>query len=76
MDRTERIAEKVAVAPAHGTRLEAAEELLRIAEELTAVKFDTRKELQEYKREHHPAPGTELKLRSEQEMKKRYQESR
>lgn len=39
-----------------------------------AVKFDTRKEMQEYKREHHPEQGTKLQLRTDQELKKRREE--
>jgi len=36
-----------------------------------AVKFDTRKEMQEYKREHHPEQGTKLQLRTDQEKRRR-----
>jgi len=36
-----------------------------------AVKFDTRKEMQEYKREHDMEPGTKLELRNKQELRKR-----
>ena len=77
----------VTVKSAHGTRMEAktkegggmdrmmvASELLAVAKELEAVKFDTRKEMQKYKQEHHPTPGTKLELRNKQEMKKRYEE--
>lgn len=50
-----------------------ARELMAIAD-LVAVKFDTRKEMEEYKREHRPKPGTELKVRDEREMKERYKD--
>lgn len=40
-----------------------------------AVKFDTRKEMQTYKREHDLAPGTKLQLRNKQEMRRRREES-
>jgi hypothetical protein len=36
-----------------------------------AAKFDTRKEMQVYKREHDLNPGTKLELRTKQEMKER-----
>ena len=43
----------------------------KIAEDLVAVKFDTRKELQKYKQEHHPSPDTKLQVRNQQEKKQR-----
>jgi hypothetical protein len=39
-----------------------------------AVKFDTKKELETYRREHHPKPGTKLELRNPAERKKRYED--
>jgi hypothetical protein len=45
-----------------------------IAEKIVAVKLDTRKEVQKYKQEHNPRPGTRVQVRNKQEMKKRYKE--
>ena len=36
-----------------------------------AMKFDTKKEIQDYKREHDVKPGTKMEVRNEQEMKER-----
>jgi hypothetical protein len=49
-----------------------AKELASIARELVGAKFDTKKELDEYKREHGQRPGTRLQVRNKQEMQKRY----
>ena len=46
--------------------------LTGIARELVSVKFDTKKELDEYKREHGQHPGTRLQVRNKQEMQMRY----
>ena len=48
-----------------------ARELLAVARDLVSVKFDTRRELQKYKQEHHPSPGTKLELRNKREMQQR-----
>lgn len=39
-----------------------------------AVKFDTKKELETYRREHKPKPSTKLELRNEQERQERYKD--
>lgn len=36
-----------------------------------AVKFDTKKEIQVYKQEHHPEPGTKLQVRNQHEREQR-----
>ena len=43
----------------------------KIAESMVAAKFDTKKEIQKYKQEHHPESGTKLQVRNKQEMKQR-----
>jgi hypothetical protein len=48
-----------------------ASELLKVAKDLVSVKFDTKKELEDYKREHGTRPGTKLELRDEREMQER-----
>ena len=53
-----------------------ATELLKIAKELVGVKFDTQKELDEYKRTHGQRPGTRLQVRNKQEMQKRYKDKK
>ena len=47
-------------------------ELVAVAQDLVGVKFDTRKELEEYRREHGQRPGTKLELRNKREMQERY----
>ena len=42
--------------------------------EKVAVELDTRKEVQKYKQEHDARPGTKVKVRTKQEMKKRYEQ--
>jgi len=44
-----------------------------IAERI-AVKFDTKKEIDEYKRTHDSLPSTKLEVRTPAEMKDRYKE--
>lgn len=43
----------------------------RVREELLAVKFDTKKELSQYRQEHGTNPGTKLQLRTKHEMQER-----
>jgi len=38
---------------------------------IEAIKFDTRKEIQVYKQEHHPDPSTKLQLRNKHEREER-----
>jgi len=57
-------------------RLQLATELMKVAKELMAVKFDTQKELQKYKQEHKPGQGTRLQLRTKQEMQERYRQKK
>lgn len=52
-------------------RVGALVETIYAVDGLTAAKFDTRKEMQVYKREHDLNPGTKLELRTKQEMKER-----
>lgn len=47
-------------------------ELAAVAKELVGVKFDTKKELEEYRHEHGQRPGTKLEVRTEREMQERY----
>ena len=53
-------------------KISVAKELASIARDLVGAKFDTKKELDEYKRTHGQRPGTRLQVRNKQEMQKRY----
>jgi len=57
-------------------RIAVAKELASIARELVGAKFDTKKELDEYKRTHGQRPGTKLEVRNEHEMQERYKDKK
>ena len=47
-----------------------AKELLKVAEGLMAMEFDTKEEMEKYKEEHDVRPGTEMKVKTESPAKK------
>jgi hypothetical protein len=57
-------------------KIAVAKELASIARELVGAKFDTKKELDEYKREHGQRPGTRLQVRNKHEMQERYKDKK
>lgn len=57
-------------------KVQMASEILAVVKSLVSVKFDTKKEMDEYKREHGQHPGTKLELRDKREMQERYKDRR